>query len=133
MASKNPKLSEIIGAFCKAATNSRRDYIWNFDEVNRLDGLTQDYLHQLELMDLKYAERAKIATQLQLVRKERRLSKDTLEALQPFIEFLDTKQGEQMVNLLREVLGQTRKVENRMGNRVYKYRVLEDSDGDICE
>lgn len=133
MASKNPQFSETIGAFCNAITNAKRDYEWNYEEVNRLDGLTQDYLHQLELKELDYAERAKIATRLARCRQERRQSKDTVEILEPLIEFLDSDKGRQMFNLMREILGQTRKVENRMGNRVYKYRVLEDSDGDICE
>lgn len=67
MAKGNPQFSETIGAFCNAVRNAKRDYEWNWEEVNRLDKLTQDYLHQLEL------------------------------------------------------------------NRIYRYRVLEDSDGDICE
>lgn len=133
MAFKNPKFSETIGAFCDTVTNAKRDYEWNYEEVNRLDKLTQDYLHQLELENLNYAERAKIATQLAHCRQERRQSKDTVEILEPLIEFLDSDKGKQMFSLMREILGQTRKVENRMGNRVYKYRVLQDKNGDICE
>lgn len=133
MAKGNPQFSETIGAFCNAVRNAKRDYEWNWEEVNRLDKLTQDYLHQLELKGLNYSERAKIATHLSKCRQERRLSKDTVEMLQPLIEFLDSDKGAQMMNLMREVLGQTRKVEGRMENRIYRYRVLEDSDGDICE
>ena len=131
MAHKNPKFSDSIAAFCCAVTEAQKDYDWNLNEVNRLDELTQDYLHQLELSGLDYAGRAKIATQLQKCRQERRQSKDTVEILEPLIDFLECDKGKQMMRLMREVLGQTRNVEKRMGNRVYRYRVID--EGDIVE
>jgi hypothetical protein len=82
---------------------AKRDFAWNFEEVNRLDRLTQDYLHKLELDELDYKERAKIATQL--------------------IQFLDSEKGRSLLNLMREVLGKTRKVEERMETRTYHYRI----------
>ena len=106
-------------------TEAQKDYDWNRDEVNRLDKLTQDYLHKLELEDLGYSERAKIATQLAQCRKLRRESKDTVEILEPLVAFLDSDKGRSMFNLLRETLGKTRKVEERMDNRTYRYRVLD--------
>lgn len=33
-----------------------------------------------------------------------------------------------MFNILREVLGETRKVEKRMENRTYRYRVLSEDE-----
>ena len=59
-----PQFSESISSFCKLMENAQRDYAWNYDEVNRMDRLTQDYLHKLELDGLDYKERAKVATQL---------------------------------------------------------------------
>lgn len=128
MASKTPQLSEVISDFCNAVANAKKDYEWNYNEVNRLDELTQDYLHQLELKGLDYSGRAKIATQLRRCRQERRESKDTVEMLEPLVEFLESDKGSQMLKLVREVLGKTRQAEKRMGNRVYKYRVIEDED-----
>jgi hypothetical protein len=90
-----------------------------------LERLTQDYLHQLELGDLSYSERAKVATQLAKCRRLRRESKDTVEILDPFIEFIDSEKGKQTMNLMREALGKTRKAEGRMENRIYRYKELE--------
>lgn len=59
-----PQFSESISSFCKLMENAQKDYAWNYDEVNRMDRLTQDFLHKLELDGLDYKERAKVATQL---------------------------------------------------------------------
>lgn len=125
-ATKIPRFSNTISDFCKMVTEAKEDYEWNKSEVTRLERLTQDYLHQLELGDLDYRERAKVATKLAECRKLRRASKDTVEILEPFIEFIDSGKGKQTMNLMREALGKTRKAESRMENRVYRYKVLEE-------
>lgn len=123
--SKKPKFSICISDFCKMVDNAKNDYQWNKDEVNRLDRLTQDYLHMLELDGLDYKQRAKVATQIAKCRQERRASKDTAEMLEPLIQFLDSDKGRNMMNLMREVLGKTRKIEERMEKRTYCYKVYE--------
>lgn len=125
---REPQFSSCISDFCKMVENARSDYEWNYDEVNRLDKLTQDYLHQLELDGLDYYERAKVATQLAQCRQLRHISKDTVEVLEPLITFLDGDKGRGMMNLMRETLGKTRKVEERMKTRTYRYKVLEQGD-----
>lgn len=121
-----PQFSNTISEFCNMVTEVLSDYEWNKAEVNRLDRLTQDYLHQLELNGLSYSERAKVATQLTKTRQLRRESKDTVEILEPFVEFIESEKGKQTMNLMREALGKTRKVESKMENRTYRYKVLED-------
>lgn len=79
-----PKFSPQIEALLGLFNNIEADYYWNNNEVLRLDQLTQDYLHELELGGLKCAERSKIATKLSDCRKLRRKSKDTVEILEPF-------------------------------------------------
>lgn len=123
--SKRPQFSVCISDFCTMVAEAKQDYEWNRDEVNRLDRLTQDYLHKLELYGLSYGERAKVATQLARCRQLRRESKDTVEILEPFIEFIESEKGKQTMNLMRETLGRTRKVEERMDTRTYRYKVLE--------
>lgn len=122
----NPQFSKTLEDFAEMIRCAQSDYSWNSDEVNRLDRQTQDYLHRLELEDLDYSERAKIATALRNCRRLRRMSKDTVEVLEPFINFLNTDRGRNLINLTNEVLGQTRKVEERMKTRTYRYRVLEE-------
>lgn len=120
----NPKFSETISNFCDMVTEVKSDYEWNKTEVNRLDRLTQDYLHQLELNGLNYKERAKVATQLTKCRQLRRASKDTVEILEPFVEFIESEKGKQAMNFMKEALGKTRKVETYMKNRTYRYKEL---------
>lgn len=120
-----PRFSETISGFCKLMEDAQKDYAWNYDEVSRMDRLTQDYLHKLELDGLDYKERAKIATQLAKCRQARRECKDTVEILEPLIQFLESDKGKNLFNLVREALGKTRKVEGRMETRTYIPRVLE--------
>ena len=122
----NPQFSKSLEDFAEMIRRAQSDYAWNSDEVNRLDRQTQDYLHKLELEELDYSERAKIATALRNCRRLRRMSKDTVEVLEPFISFLNTDKGKNLINLTNEVLGQTRKVEERMKTRTYRYKVLEE-------
>lgn len=94
----------------------------------RLDKLTQDYLHSLELDNLDYKQRAKLATQLAACRRQRRASKDTVETLEPLITFIESDKGKNMLNMMREVLGKTRKIEEKMEYRQYRRKVLSDNE-----
>lgn len=123
--SKPPQFSESIGAFCRMMEDAQKDYAWNYSEVNRMDRLTQDYLHKLELDGLDYKERAKVATSLSKCRQARREYKDTVEILEPLVQFLESDKGKNLLNLMREALGKTRKVEKCMETRTYIPRVLE--------
>jgi len=120
-----PQFSEAISSFCRLMDDAQKDYAWNYTEVGRMDKLTQDYLHKLELDNLDYRERAKVATALAKCRRQRRESKDTVEILEPLVEFLSSDKGKNLLNLMREVLGKTRKVEKSMETRTYIPRILD--------
>lgn len=121
---ETPQFSPYISGVCRMMEDAVKDYTWSREEVNQMDRLTQDYLHKLELDELDYSERAKVATKLMQCRQLRREHKDTAEILEPLVQFLDSDKGKNMMNLLREALGRTRKAEERMENRVYHPRVL---------
>lgn len=121
---RTPQYSNAISLMCKELDNAKKDYEWSFSEMKRLDRLTQDYLHKLELDDCNYKERAKIATQLKNCRQLRRMHKDTVTILEPLVQYLDTDRGRNLNNLLKEVLGKTRKIEERMKGRIYCPREL---------
>lgn len=121
---QTPVFSENISAICRMFDDAIKDYQWNDEKVAEMDRLTQDYLHKLELDGLKYEERAKVATQLAKCRQERREHKDTVMILEPLVQYLSSDKGRQLSNLLKEVLGKTRKAEEKMENRVYYPRVL---------
>ena len=120
-----PKFSNAIADLIEMMENAKKDYYWNEDEVTRLNGLQQDYLHMLELDGLNYGERAKVATKLMKCRQDRRDSKDMVRVLDPLIKFLESDKGRNMMNLMKEVLGKTRRVEKDMECRVYVPRELE--------
>lgn len=121
-----PKFSAVISDFVQMMEEASKDYAWNYDEVNRMDRLTQDYLHKLELDNLDYKERAKVATQIAKCRQARRACKDTVEVLKPLVDFFESDRGKNLYNLVREALGKTRKVEERMETRIYIPRVLKE-------
>lgn len=117
---KNKKVSEQISEFNNFVKQAVKDKKWNEEEVHRLDLLTQDYLHELELDGLNYADRAKVATKLSKCRQERRKCKDIVELLTPIVDFAESEEGERAMNLLKNVLGQTRHLEDSRKNRTYK-------------
>lgn len=119
-----PAFSKELAALIAMLDNAVKDYEWNYNEVNKLDHLTQDYLHSLELDILTYQDRAKIATKLSKTRRERRDHKDLAMALEPLVEFVASDRGQRMMNDLREALGKTRKIETYMETRRYYPRVL---------
>ena len=119
-----PNFSEQLSGTCKMFDNAINDYKWNISERNRMEGLIQDYLHQLELEDLNDEQLLDIAKNIVACRRQRRAHKDTIEILEPMVRYFDTDNGKRLVNLMKEVLGQTRKLEDRMSNRVYVCRVL---------
>lgn len=108
--------------------DARKEFDYCYSKVNDLDYVTQDYLHKLELEDLDYSERAKVATKIAKARKERRKCKNRAEELQPLVDYLTSDKGKTMLNSLREVLGKTRKAEDRQKNRTYTNRRLDKED-----
>lgn len=118
--------SEQISNFLSFLTTSQTEYNYSYEEVNRLDKLTQDYLHQLELDNLKCAERSKVATRLAVCRKDRRYYKDKVEELQPLIDFLGEAENKKVIEKLKRVLGETKKQESGHENRFYVPRVLKE-------
>lgn len=94
-----PPFSEGISAACKLMDDALKDYTWSREQVHRTEQLTQEYLHKLELEDLDYRERAKVATQLRNCRQLRREHKDTAEILEPLVQFLESEKGKNMLNL----------------------------------
>lgn len=119
-----PLFSENISGFLNSVAQAIKDYDWNVEQLEKLDKLSQDYLHKLELGNLPYKEKCKIAVQLSRVRKQRREHKDSIEILKPIVTFMKTGNGKNLKNNLSEILGQTRKAENKLGDRVYWFRVL---------
>lgn len=135
-------ISKQIEQFLSFYTQVNNQYLVAYAKVNECDKLTQDLLHRLELDNLSTPEKNKIATQLKYCRKDRRYWKDQVEELEPFVALFTVfgnrvvkignntidpnrvEHNKKFINLLREVLGQTRKQESYHADRTYKPRVL---------
>lgn len=123
---KNP--SEYITEFLNFLSSVESSYNFCLSEMKRQEQLTQDYLHSLELDDLRYEERNKVATKLAINRKDRRYYKDRVEEYEPIIKFLNEQKNKNVVNQLKQVLGGCRKAEGYHKDRFYIPKVLKEKE-----
>ena len=123
---KNP--SEYITEFLNFLSSVESSYNFCLSEMKRQEQLTQDYLHSLELDNLKYEERNKVATKLAINRKDRRYYKDRVEEYEPIVKFLNEQKNKNVVNQLKQVLGQYRRAENYHKDRFYIPKVLKEKE-----
>lgn len=121
-------ISDAISRFLRLLDDVQKDYAWALEEEIKTDRLTQDYLHLIELTELSYHDRAKLAATLKDCRKQRRHAKDTVAVLDPIVEFLNTERGKLLISQLQQVLGKVRKAEKHIANRAYTPKVLELED-----
>lgn len=126
MTQENKKLSEYITEFLNFISNVQSSYNCCLEEMKKQEQLTQDYLHMIELEDLKYEERNKVATKLVTNRKDRRYFKDRVEEYEPIVKFLSNQKNKSVFNDLQQVLGTVRKVEGYHKDRFYVPKVLKE-------
>lgn len=114
--------SDIITAFLNLIIQSENEYQFALELQRTEEKKTQDVLHMLELDNLNYKERAKLATQLKNIRQKRRRYKDEVEELECIVQF--KKENKSLVNMLTQLLGKQRKVEKSHIDRHYTPKVL---------
>ena len=122
------KPSEYLTEFLNFIAEAQSNYRFCVEEVNNQDKLTQDYLHSLELDNLKCDERSKVATKLAINRKDRRYYKDRVEELEPIVQFFEESQNKKALDKMKQVLGVVRKSELYHRDRKYIPRVLKDKE-----
>lgn len=118
--------SEYITEFLNFISSAQSHYDFCLDEMWKQEKLTQDYLHSLELDDLKCNERSKLATKLAANRKDRRYYKDRVEELEPIVQWASDSANIKTINQLKQALGQVRKQENYHKDRTYCPRILKE-------
>lgn len=124
------KPSEYISEFLNFVAQAQVQHSIYEEEVNNQDKLTQDYLHKLELGELRRDERSKVATKLAINRQDRRYYKDRVEELNPIVVFFEDPINKKVFEKMKQVLGDTRRWESYHKDRKYKPRVLkEKKDG----
>ena len=87
------------------------------DMLKECDEATQDILHKMEIDPVKYKERARLATKLQSIRRQRRTAKDMTETTK--IISIWVKDNKSIIGSLQRLLGDVRKAEKKQQNRPY--------------
>ncbi len=116
------KISESLERIIEFFDQCKIGYQSAYDEVGIEDKRSQDLLHMIEF-EPSGKERNKLATKLRDSRVSRRNNKNMVEVLEPIYTFLAEDRTIRTINLLKEVLGAVRKVEQRQQNRAYYPRV----------
>ena len=120
------KPSEYISEFLNFVAKAQVQHRIYEEEVNNQDKLTQDYLHKLELGELRCDERSKVATKLAINRQDRRYYKDRVEELKPIVDFFEDPVNKKVFEKMKQILGDTRRWESYHKDRKYKPRVLKE-------
>ena len=115
-------LSEIITAFLNACDACTKDHAYYYEVVGNCDKATTDFLHTIELDKLSYTERAKLTTVEKANLRKRRKAKNAVELNEPLIKYLELPESQRALNLLRQTLGEIRKVEKYHASRTYTKR-----------
>lgn len=118
-------IPETIENFLKAIKQAQDDYTWCVEMEQLLNNLTQDYLHQLELVDMNYHQKARVAEALQRCRKNRRMVKNAISNLESLVDFLRSDRGKMAIGSLQQELGKARKATKNIDQRTYSPRVME--------
>ena len=108
----------------KSLDQLQKDYIWHYTQVKACDEKTQDYLHAIEFDELGYKGRARLATQLETLRKERRQHKNAVEQLKIFDDWYESGDGRKALQKLRQILGKVRDTEKVQSVRTYTNKVV---------
>ncbi len=126
-------VSQQLENFLNFYTNAKAEYIYAKEQLNKCQDYTQDILHMLEIGNTPYKDRCRLMTKLTICRRDRRYWKDKVEELEPFIKIFDADsanckgeadRNKKVLNLLREALGASRKVENYHSDRKYRPRIF---------
>jgi len=113
------QLSEKIEQFLDLCASCKPAHDFSLEIVTKCERVTTDYLHALELGNFTYAERAKMSTAERKNRIERRAAKDLVELHEALRKWLDLQDTKASLNMLKQTLGEVRKIERYHANRTY--------------
>lgn len=109
--------SKHIDEFLRFLREAKQEYDIAILGQSETEKETQDILHAVELDRHTYHEHARLSKTLKEVREERRKAKDKREQLEPIVKW--GEENEKTVKELERLLGEVRKIEKKMGKRVY--------------
>lgn len=111
--------SKDLESFLNLLRSTEEQHNIHFENVNKCNNEQNNIVHDFE-DDPTYKERCKLGTKLTKLRKERRYSKNTVEMTKDVVQFC--KENKVFVDKLKRLLGDLRKKENELENRVYRRR-----------
>lgn len=114
------KYNEPIENFLNFLKKAEEDYNIAISEQEIKNNETQDILHRLELGDDGYHNIARLSKSLRKVRQERREAKDTIARTEPIVGWCNN--NKKILDSIRSLLGNVRKVEKTIENRSYLNR-----------
>lgn len=79
-------------------------------EISDLEREHDNITHRIEKDDCHYKERARLATQLAKIRKERRAIKDWLKSNEPYFKYIGSDNGEKCQKMINNLVGVGRRV-----------------------
>lgn len=120
MSRSKTNYSQTIETFLNFLKNCESENHIAIENLSSCEKEQQNLLHELELNDLNYNGRAKVATQISRMRHHRRNSKDTIELTKEIMNFCNEQKP--AIKKLERILGEIRKYENFMETRTYKRR-----------
>jgi len=122
------ELSKQIELVIRLFEQFKADYSWYSKQLEAEQGKQTNIQHELEGVGATYRtppgyrDRAKLATEYQDVLIARRFAKDKIMLYEPIASFLNSDNGRNVLNLLRQKLGETRKAEAKFEGRRYTQR-----------
>lgn len=114
---KNEDVGANVEGFLKFLKDASGELYAAKAEVDYCERKTQDILHELEIVDMTYHQRAHLSEELMNVRRQRREAKDMIELLTPLVEWAGN--ANLVIGKLQTCLGSIRKSEEKQKNRVY--------------
>ena len=112
--------SEPISAFLTYLRECEQQYRMAEADERESNLETQDILHSIELENHNYHALAHLSRKLKDVRQKRRESKDTMSTMIPVLEWADSNRA--VIKSLERLLGDVRKAEKNLENRIYTPR-----------
>ena len=117
MKMKRSERSERIEDFLNLLRESQQEYNIAVSDEKEKNDETQDLLHSIELQNHIPYNELLIFQVTKQVRQKRRRAKDTIQQLQPIVEWF--KENQKVVKDLERLLGNVRKEEQHIENRYY--------------
>ena len=118
------KISEQIKSFLDFLDECQELNSMAYSGVGEEDKRHQDLIHAIEF-EHNPDKIAQIGIRLHQNRMERRVYKDLFEVTDPVVQFIRDPQNKKMLNQMKQLLGEVRKVEKRHENRTYIPRIHE--------